>query len=40
MLLVTDANIIASVTSKADKGAAIISKIFPITFPINKEEKE
>ena len=40
MLLVTDASVIAIVTSPADNGAYKISTIFPCTFPIIKEEEE
>ena len=39
-LLVTEANIIAIVTSKEDNGADIISTILPMTLPINKEDEE
>ena len=38
--LVIEANIIANVTSAADKGAHNISTIFPITFPIKSDEDE
>ena len=38
--LVIEANIIAKVTSAADKGAPIKSTILPIIFPINNEEDE
>ena len=40
MLLVTAANITATVTSPADKGAYNISTIFPCIFPIIKDEAE
>ena len=39
-LLVTEANIIAIVTSKEDNGADIMSTILPMTLPINKEDEE
>ena len=38
--LVTEANIIANMTSAADKGAPIKSTIFPITLPIKSDEDE
>ena len=38
--LVTEAKIIARVTSDADSGLPIKSTIFPITLPINIEEEE
>ena len=38
--LVIEANIIAKVTSAADKGAPIKSTIFPITLPIKSDEDE
>ena len=38
--LVIEANIIAKVTSAADKGAPIKSTIFPITLPIRSDEDE
>tara|TARA_B100000941_G_C28196260_1_gene394521 strand:+ start:447 stop:629 length:183 start_codon:yes stop_codon:yes gene_type:complete len=38
--LVIAAKIIAIVTSKADKGAPIISTMFPITLPIKREDDE
>ena len=38
--LVIEANIIAKVTSAADKGAPIKSTIFPINFPIKRDEDE
>ena len=38
--LLIAANIMAKVTSAADKGAPIKSTIFPITFPIKSDEDE
>ena len=40
MLLVTDASVIAIVTSPADNGAYKISTIFPCIFPIIKDDEE
>ena len=40
ILLVTAANIIAKVTSVAERGASKVSIIFPCIFPIIKEEDE
>ena len=38
--LVTEAKMIANVTSPAERGLPIKSIIFPIIFPPNKEEDE
>ena len=40
ILLVTAANIIAKVTSIAERGASKVSIIFPCIFPIIKEDDE
>ena len=40
ILLVTEASIIAKVTSAAERGANKVSIIFPCIFPIIKEEDE